>query len=97
MIYNDLKLDNILIGFDDKIAHGYTSNNMFEGCTINLIDFGFAQEYIDQETNQHHDQKDVSCFRGNIAFSSVSQLNFKSTCRRDDLISLCQILVFMLN
>jgi len=51
--YNDLKLDNILFGMKDKIKLDYCSQNCFENCSINLVDFGFASPYIDTESNKH--------------------------------------------
>lgn len=39
----------------------------------------------------------VDTFRGNMIFSSNNQLHFHTTSRRDDLISLCYLLVFVIN
>ena len=49
-----------------------------------------------KDTGEHLEQVDVDVFQGNIVFSTVDQLNFKSTSRRDDLISLLYILVYLL-
>jgi len=46
--YNDLKLDNLLIGFKDKLSKNYTSDNIFENVSLHLIDYGFATRYIDK-------------------------------------------------
>lgn len=51
--YNDLKLDNLLIGFKDKLPKGYTSSNIFEDVSLHLIDYGFATRYIDKHTGEH--------------------------------------------
>ena len=48
--YNDLKLDNILVGDVDQ-----TLERMHE---IRLIDFGFAERFRDKEGN-HIEEKDV--------------------------------------
>ena len=49
-IYGDLKLDNILAGFED-ILPDEASGNAFSNVSLNLIDFGFATKYIDQSGN----------------------------------------------
>ena len=46
-IYNDLKLDNILIGDDMSLPHAV--NSLYK---IRLIDFGLAKKYLDE--NGHH-------------------------------------------
>jgi len=38
----------------------------------------------------------VSCFRGNLLFSSQSQLDFYNTFPRDDIISLAFLMIFLL-
>jgi hypothetical protein len=70
---------------------------MFHNTSINLVDFGFATRYIDEHTGKHLEPQHVDVFRGNMIFSSFNQLNFQRTCRRDDLISLCYYLLFLLN
>lgn len=54
-VYGDLKLDNILIGEgqqlpDQKLTY---DRNVFEKVTLHLIDFGFAQRYIDKVSGRH--------------------------------------------
>lgn len=39
----------------------------------------------------------MKVFRGNIMFASPNQLNFRTTSRRDDLISLVYLMIYMLN
>ena len=39
----------------------------------------------------------VPVFKGNMAFASLNQLEFKTPSRRDDMISLCYLLSFLLN
>ena len=46
-IYNDLKLDNILIGYGQRLPLDCSQGNCFENIKINLVDFGFATRYID--------------------------------------------------
>lgn len=38
--YNDLKLDNVLVGYQNKIDHN--KKNCFEDCSLHLVDFGFS-------------------------------------------------------
>lgn len=95
-VYNDLKLDNLMLDYSfDPIADG--SVNVFRDNSVNIVDFGFASTYIDKLTGQHLDQVDVDVFEGNMVFSSLNQLSFKSTSRRDDLISLFYLLVSLLH
>lgn len=48
------------------------------------------------ETGEHFEQVDTELFQGNLIFSSLNQLNFKSTSRRDDLISLAYMMSLMI-
>ena len=73
------------------------STDIFEKCTINLVDYGFASAYVDKTTGKHIAKTEVDTFRGNMIFASLNQLNFKITSRRDDIISLCYLLIYMLN
>lgn len=93
--YNDIKLDNVLVGFQNKMNP--ESRNCFDNCTLHLVDFGFAQRYIDKKTRQHIEPQEIQTFRGNMIFASLNQLNFQMTSRRDDLISLCYLLIYLLN
>jgi len=84
--YNDLKLDNILIG-----DHQQTEHSMNQ---VRLIDFGFAQKFIDHE-GHHIEQDDVDVFRSNMIFATVDQFEFKTSSRKDDLQSLCYMLAYL--
>lgn len=95
--YNDLKLDNLLIGFQDKLSNQYTEDDCFANCTINLLDFGFASRFQKKHTHEILPQRELEVFHGNMLFSSINQLNFQSTSCRDDIISLGYLLVFLLN
>lgn len=46
-VYNDLKLDNLMVGFDQKVLKNSRTESIFKHCTFHLIDFGFATRYID--------------------------------------------------
>ena len=65
-VYNDLKLDNILIG--DKVS---SLESLHE---IRLIDFGLATKYLDN--NNDHVGLERQAFNGNLAFCSKNALNF---------------------
>ena len=104
-VFNDLKLDNLMVEYADRlprpskmqsIAIDPESIDIYEECTINLVDYGFASTYLD-ETKKHLPKAEVSTFRGNLIFGSLNQLYFNLTSRRDDLISLCYLLIYMLN
>ena len=80
--YNDLKADNILMGFDQKTGED-TSVNVFKNTSLHLIDYGFAESFLIE--GQHIARAETNTFRGNTVFSSINQMNFKVTSRRDDL------------
>ena len=95
-VFNDLKLDNLMVGFGQKVMKPKEGQSMFSQCTIHLVDFGYASKYLDK--NGKHIKEDViDKFRGNIMFASPSAMEFCCTSRKDDLISLCYILLYLLN
>lgn len=96
-IYNDLKLDNLLIGYNDQLPSEHIAGNCFEYVSISIVDFGFVTRYADETNMKHLPVQNVKVFRGNIMFASPNQLNFRSTSRRDDLISLVYLMIYMLN
>ena len=79
LVYNDLKLDNILVGDKDSSPNSLSD--------IRLIDFGLCTRYLDMQGN-HIEMTSQETFLGNMALGSVNAMNFKSVSRRDDLISL---------
>lgn len=85
-IYNDLKLDNILVGNSKgkELSH------------LRLIDYGFASKYRKKDKT-HMKEESTDVFRGNMIFASINQFKFKITSRRDDLISLLFMMVFLFN
>ena len=86
-IYNDLKLDNILVGDKDSSPESLSK--------ITLIDFGLCSSYVG-EGGQHIKRSQQKYFMGNMAMASVNAMNFMSVSRRDDLLSLCYLLVYMI-
>ena len=93
-MYNDLKLDNIMIPFGNKVC--LQDHDCFKDVDICLIDFGFASKYIDKESGDCLPKKAVSSFCGNIWFASQAQLDFYSTFPRDDLISLAFLMIYLI-
>lgn len=83
LVYNDLKLDNILVG--DK-----NDENLHQ---IRMIDFGLTTPYLD--ANGDHIKEEQGDFIGNLAFSSKNAMNYKTLSRRDDLISLTYLLLYI--
>ena len=80
--HNDIKPSNIMLD--------HTQNPL-------IIDFGFSKKYFDSRTMQHVHLTDVEVFQGNIIYSSLNQMMFKSTSRKDDLISLFYMTIMLLN
>jgi serine/threonine protein kinase len=95
-VYNDLKLDNIMVGYKSKLPKQETpGRSAFQNCSIHLVDFGYSSAYMRRE--KHIEEGELNSFKGNMMFSSLNQLNFKTPSRRDDIISLCYLLSFVLN
>lgn len=82
-VHNDLKLDNILIGYKDPQK-------------IYLIDFGLACKYLDDNGN-HVEKKYIEKFSGNFLFASLNSCRGNNKSRRDDIQSLMYIMVYLLN
>ena len=79
--HNDLKPENVMINLNGHIE---------KTPTVVLIDPGFTQKL-----SQH--SYDLTTFEGNMLFSSLNQMDFKSTSQRDDLVSLFYLMVFLIN
>ena len=58
-----------------------------------MIDFGFAQGYLSAFAD-HLEFAETDQFMGNYLFQSPNAFRFKTLSRRDDLISLTNILAF---
>ena len=82
IIYRDIKPSNILIGKQDPNV-------------IYLIDFGLCKKYRSSKTEKHILPKITKFFNGTINFASYNALKGKEQSRRDDLISLGYILIFL--
>lgn len=46
-VFNDLKLDNLMVGINQKVYKPKDGTSMFIQCTIHLVDFGYAMRYLD--------------------------------------------------
>ena len=83
-IHRDIKPDNFAIGTGKKSQ------------TVFLIDFGLSRRYIDPKTGQHiayHEGRDLT---GTARYSSIPTHFGIEQSRRDDIESLCYVLIFML-
>jgi serine/threonine protein kinase len=78
--HGDIKPDNITIGQDPTSL----DNTM----RARLIDFGLS--------TCHKDEQKVDYFEGSIMFSSPHVMNLKPRARRDDLISLSYLLLYLM-
>ena len=87
-MYNDLKLDNIMIGTAGK--------SIREDASVKLIDFGLVKPYRDDKGN-HLQWSVVDLFRGNRIFASPNSMNMGSPSRKDDLVSLYYTLVYLID
>ena len=75
-----------------------TGDSLDSDPEVFLIDYGFAQKYVKKDGKTHIEEStEVDAFMGNINFSTVRQMSFKMTSRKDDLISLFYLLIYMLN
>ena len=64
---------------------------------VTLIDFGLTTKYMNKDKTHISDTETTDMFCGNIHFASLDQMNFYKTSRKDDLIALYFMLVWLLN
>ena len=83
-LHRDLKPDNIVSGLKKKKDTYY------------LIDFGLSRAFIDEKTKYHYPQRPDQNFKGNLVFCSNNILSGIQASRRDDMISLVLILIFLI-
>ena len=63
-----------------------------------LIDFGLTAKLLKNEELKHVDQDELQDkFEGNLLFSSLNQMEFRKTSKRDDLIQLFYMMTYLLN
>lgn len=63
---------------------------------IKLIDFGMAKKYLDKD-GKHVECQSLAYFQGNRIFASSHAMFMKTTSRKDDLISLYYLIVFLVD
>jgi len=82
LIHRDIKPDNFVFGGDDK--------------QIYIIDFGLCRKYID-DNNNHIEVKSGKNIIGTPNFISVNVHNGIEPSRRDDMISVAYVLLYLIN
>lgn len=72
LVFNDLKLDNLLLDAGINLANlCAATDDFFDVLNVTIIDFGFATPYWNKKANRHISKKYVDVFRGSIMYSSV--------------------------
>ena len=84
-VYIDLSCKNIGLLFNP------TGNNKITN-HITLIDFGFCETYV-SKGNLHLEKAQAPRENGNIYYSSINALSGGPISRKDDIISLCYLLI----
>ena len=80
LVHRDIKPDNFLLGLDRQSKK------------IHIIDFGFCKSYITD--NNHNKMKKTKNLIGSSCYASINAHNFIELSRRDDLESLCYMLIY---
>ena len=91
-VYNDLKPDNILVG-NCPISWKAKDPQLH---MIRLVDFGLITPYK-LNNGDHIAHKTPDKFKGSMLFASKNAFDFTMMSRRDDLIGLCYVLVYLLD
>lgn len=95
-VYNVLKLENLFLDYDVSLKDlPRNDTDIFDQYNINIKEMDFATPYLDGVTREHVKKSHLDEYHGNIIFSSLNQLKFHTTSRRDDMISLFYLLVFL--
>ena len=82
IVYRDIKPENFLIGINDPNV-------------IYVVDFGFCKKYRSSKTGKHILPKNTGKFNGTLRYASPHTIKGKEHSRRDDLISLGYMLIYM--
>ena len=83
IIYRDVKPENFLIGINDPNV-------------IYVVDFGLCKKYRSSKTGKHILPKLTGKFNGTLRYASSNIVKGKESSRRDDLISLGYMLIYLL-
>ena len=81
-IYRDVKPENLMIGIQDPNV-------------IYIIDYGLCKKYRSSKTGKHIQPKNIKKFIGTLKYSSSNVVRGKEASRRDDLISLGFVLIYL--
>lgn len=81
-VHRDIKPDNFVIGTGRSAS------------TIHLIDFGVATPYADYVTGVHRPYSDGRELLGTVRYASINAHRGIVHTRRDDLVSLCYVLIY---
>ena len=82
IIYCDVKPENFMIGIKDPNV-------------IYIVDFGLCKKYRSSKTGRHLLPRTTKKLSGTLRYSSVNVIKGKESSRRDDLISLGYVLIFL--
>lgn len=91
-------LENVALDLGQKMNvndNGIVSYEM--GTRLNLLDFRKLLPYVDKQTGSHLKQQKCETFNGSFIFSSPNEISFKTTSRKDDLISLAFMMMYLMN
>jgi len=83
ILYRDVKPENFMIGLDDPNV-------------IYVVDFGLCKKYRSSKTGKHILPKMNRKFIGTLKYASFNVVKGKESSRRDDLISLGYMLIYLL-
>ena len=82
IIYCDVKPENFMIGIKDPNV-------------IYIVDFSLCKKYSSSKTGRHKLPKTTKKLSGTLKYCSINVLRGKEQSRRDDLISLGYVLIFL--
>ena len=85
-VYNDINPKNVPINLNDGGQPVAT-----------LIDMGLATKFLDENGVHIKGNQKVDNFHGNVVYSSLDSMNFHQTSRKDDMISLFLMMVYLIN